>query len=356
MKDADKGIIINDLYWSRASIRDGELSRSKSIQDTALVDFIEMWFDDEDSFWGQTSGSTGIPKKMKIAKADCRASAMATLTYFSLKEGQTALLSMPAQYIAGRMMVVRAIVGGLNLLTTTVSSCPILPNRTLDLTAFTPHQFSNMISTGQFPIPHTMSVVLLGGAPVSRELIDQIPKSSANIYETFGMTETYSHVAIKAIYPSSQSYFEAVPGVNFTVVDQRLKIHAPHINQPDLLTNDRVDLLSDTRFVWIGRFDFVINSGGVKLSPEVLEDKLNPYIEEPFYFYGAPDQTLGQRLVLVMESKENFDMKNLKNILYEHLSKLERPKEIIFVSRMIFTKSGKLDRRRTFLENQSSIQ
>lgn len=347
-----KGISINDRWWSKDSIIAGELSQNKPELDKALIDFLEMWFDDKDGFVGQTSGSTGSPKEMWIAKDDCRASAMATLAYFSLREGQSALLSMPAQYIAGRMMVVRAIVGGLNLLTIPVNSCPKLPQRNLDLTAFTPHQFSNMIEAGHFPHQYKLSAVLLGGAPVSEELIQQIPKCSANIFETFGMTETYSHVAIKSIYPNYQPYFEAVPGVRFSAVDQRLKIHAPHIHQPELLTNDRVELLSDTRFIWIGRFDFVINSGGLKLSPEVLEHKLNPHIQQPFYFYGAIDQTLGQRLVLIVESEENFDSNNLKKILNDHLSKLEQPKEIIFVSKMIYTKSGKLDRRRTFLENQ----
>lgn len=339
-----KGILINDRWWSKEAIVKGQLIGYVSEE---IEHFLRLWWDENPFLYGQTSGSTGKPKTIKLQKRFCIASAQSTLTFFGIQPEQTALLSMPAQYIAGRMMMVRAIVGQLNLITTDVSSAPKIPDRPIFLSAFTPHQMQHMLTAGHFPISSPMPFILLGGAAVSEELIQQIPAFDGGIYETYGMTETYSHVAIRQRYPINQPYFHAVPGVSFGQRQGQLSIQAPHLGQDDLITQDIVELKNQQTFLWRGRADFVVNSGGVKLFPEKIEEKLFGNIPAPFFFYGLPDPVLGQKLVMVVENTEILELEKLSSIFEKYLNKLERPKEIIFVSEMKFTKSGKLNRKLT---------
>lgn len=316
--------------------------------DSAIPGFLNSWFDDGDSIPAFTSGSTGKPKKIKLIKEFARASALATLNILGLKAGDSSLLSMPANFIAGRMMLVRAIVGQLNLIPIPPSSFPSIPERPIDLAAFTPHQFGGIIDSKNHGHYRQIKNILLGGSPVSEELIGRLEKFPGRVFETFGMTETYSHIALRMRYPKDEEYFQAVGPVTFSQENDKLVIHAPHLGIEVLNTNDLVELDGINRFRWLGRSDYVINSGGIKLHPEIIEAKLATVLKSPFFITGIPDNMYGQKVVLVIEkSSQNFTDVQLNNEINHLLDKYEKPKSIIWVDNMILTPTGKINRMAT---------
>lgn len=302
------------------------------------------WFDDRDFIEAKTSGSTGIPKTIRLKKEKAIASARATLEYFSLKPGDTALLAMPVRYIAGRMMLIRALTGQLHLVTTPPAAIPQLPDRPLTFAAFTPHQYASLLKMQQkTPLP-TIEKIILGGSPVPENLRIPPGEPTGTVYETFGMTETYSHIAVRKIHPEYDSFFEAVPGAEFRSENQQLVIRAPHLGIEHLKTHDIVRLLSPTRFEWLGRSDFVINSGGIKLFPEEIEKKLTSEIPEPFYITGRPHPELGSAVALVTEDSEIKPSGYWSRIFNRFLEKYEKPKSILYVRRIERTATGKINR------------
>jgi len=316
--------------------------------DAGIPDFLNSWFDGENFIPAFTSGSTGKPKKIKLIKEYARHSALATLNILDLKKGDSSLLSMPANYIAGRMMLVRAIVGQLNLIPVLPSSAPSIPDRTIDLAAFTPHQFRGIIESENNGHYRRIKNILLGGSPVPEELIDGLEKFPGRIFETFGMTETYSHIALRMRYPVKEEYFQAVGPVSFSLENERLVIHAPHLGIEALNTNDLVELDGTRRFRWLGRSDYVINSGGIKLHPEIIEAKLATVLKSPFFITGKPDKIYGQKVVLVVERSEKASTEDqLINEINQILSKYEKPKSIIWVDYMVMTTTGKINRNAT---------
>ncbi|WP_236975994.1 AMP-binding protein [Membranihabitans maritimus] len=348
------GIWIEGEWWSRDKILTSDISSLPSyFFDREVILFLKNWFDDSAEFPGFTSGSTGTPKLIRLVKEYCWASALSTLSYFKIKPKTNALLSMPARFIAGRMMIVRAIAGELNLKMISPSSVPDIPGTLLSLAAFTPHQFGNLLNEPEKNKGGQIELILLGGAPVSADLIQKMEEVGikSRVFETFGMTETYSHIAIKSLYPEKKSFFEAVPNVRFDQEDGQLIIHAPHIGREYLKTNDMVELISDQKFKWMGRADFVVNSGGIKLFPEKIENKLSGFIEEVFFSYGVPDKALGQRLILVVEEGGIQDEDEIWKIADTRLEKYEKPKEVFFVREIQYTSSGKIDRSQTLLKN-----
>ena len=120
-------------------------------------------------------------------------------------------------------------------------------------------------------------------------------------------------------------------------------INAPHVNVQNLVTNDVVELISDSEFQLLGRYDNVINTGGVKVFPEQIEKKLNMVIKERFFIASQPDEVLGQKVILVIESSQN----NLNTNFYNYLEKFEKPKEIYTIAKFLETSSGKIQRQKT---------
>ena len=306
------------------------------------LDFILEWLNDEETIEIQTSGSTGSPTSMRVRKSAMEASARLTGDYFLCKEGTTAILALPGSFIAGKMMLVRAMVLGWSISTIKPSSRPFEEISTpFDFAAFTPMQVAQL-SEKEMNLLSTFKTVILGGAAVSDELRAQLAAHCNNVYETYGMAETLSHVAVRKLQ-SVETPFGALPGISFSIdADSRLQIHAPHLSDSAFQTQDIVELLSETSFYYRGRFDRVINSGGVKLFAEVIERKLSTLIAEPFQVTSLPDSVLGQRVVLYIESKFTIDTDALRIKMTAMLDRYEIPKEIRVVSEFERTHSGKI--------------
>jgi len=302
-------------------------------------DFILDWFDANEYILMQTSGSTGKPKEIKVAKQAMINSALATGDFFDLQAGNTILNCLPVKFVAGKMMFIRAFILGLEMDFVAPSSHPLeLIDKKYDFTAMVPLQAMNSID-----LLHNCKTIIIGGAAVSSELEKKLKPIKANIFETYGMTETITHIAAKKI---GEKAFTTLPNVILSLDENNcLLIKAKNISKEIIHTNDVVELISENQFVFLGRFDNVINSGGIKLIPEQIEAKMLPFIKNRFFVTSKPDKELGEHLVLVVEGEEQAI--NLNKI--ESLDKYEIPKEVIFVNKFKETATGKIIRKESLV-------
>jgi O-succinylbenzoic acid--CoA ligase len=297
--------------------------------------FLLNWFDDSATIELTTSGTTGLPKKIVLPKQALVESAKATGHFFQLEAATKALLCLSAQFIAGKMMVVRALQLGWQLDAVLPSAFPLNKvEKTYDFAAMVPLQVANSIAR-----IHQIKLLLIGGAPLNSALRIQLTDKGINAYESYGMTETVTHIAVKSV---RDTYFTALPGVQFSVnTNQCLCITAPRITHELLVTNDIVELINRTQFAFIGRLDNMINTGGVKVFPELIEIKLAHEIPHRFFIVGQPDETWGEKVVLVIEANPY----TVPTTLFDSLTKFEKPKEIVFQSTFQETDSGKIIRK-----------
>lgn len=313
---------------------------------TDVVQFLQEWYNAEDYVEGHTSGSTGKPKEIRLSKSDMRASARLTNEYLGIDAQAVLLLCLSPAYIAGKMMIVRALEAGASLVVVPPSSHPLRGlDREISLAAMVPMQVAETLhdveSERQMLRIHHL---LVGGAPVSRELESRLMTMPMHTYITYGMTETVSHVALRRV---GEGCYTALGDVTFTVDDRScLVIDAPQLSIGRLVTNDVVSLNNSRQFVWQGRYDNVIMSGGLKFCAEQLEQKISSLISARYYITSAVDERLGQRIVLVIEGEACDDdaMKLLYQALSNCLSRYEMPREIRFVSQFEETSSGKVKR------------
>ena len=313
----------------------------------ALFSFLANWWDDSECITVQTSGSTGTPKTISLPKKMMEASAKMTNDYFGLNENSTALLCLSASYIAGKMMVIRALTGIYDLYVQSPSSAPTI-DRQYDFCAMVPMQVESLLTSDEGNDRlNKIHTLIIGGSAVSRNLQNKLQGLQTACYSTYGMTETVSHIALQQLNGSNQTdCYNALVGVNFTTDDRNcLIIHAPHLQAAPFITNDVVTLLSPTNFQWLGRHDNVINSGGIKLHPEQLSKKIEHLMSRRFYFTSTPDTILGNKLVLMIEG-EPFDTEILEIQSKAALSKYEYPKEIRFLEKFEETANGKVKNRK----------
>lgn len=309
--------------------------------------FLKEWFAEVSTVSVQTSGSTGIPKIFDIEKERMRNSAKMTCDFLGLKEGDTALLCLPVEYISGKMMLVRALERKLKLIVKMPDIHPLKDlGEKVDFCAMTPLQVENALSK-----IHLIKNLIIGGAAVSETLkrklsrIENEKNDNRRIFETYGMSETLSHIAMKEIFPNEEEYFNTFDGIEISK-DERgcLKILAPMLNPDVLTTNDLVELKNEKQFKFLGRADNVINSGGAKIFPEELETLVKKHVDNEVVFLGIPDESFGQKLVLAIEGERNEDLKNeILNIQYRKA--FYKPKEVFFLDEIPRTPNGKVDRR-----------
>ncbi len=311
-----------------------------------IGEFLKEWFSGSQTVKVQTSGSTGTPKVFDIEKKRMVASAEMTCNFLGLQPGDTALICLPVEYISGKMMVVRSIVRKLKLIIADPSVKPVEHlNNEIDFCAMTPLQVENSLDK-----LYLIKNLIIGGAAVSENLKDKIlqtlatSNASTRIFETYGMSETLSHIALKQIAPQAEEYFKAFENVEISTDDKGcLKIFAPEVNSEILQTNDLVDIKSGNQFRFLGRIDNVINSGGAKIFPEQLEALVKKEIANEAVFLGVDDESLGQKLILVIEGKPSEELnRKLSTVGYQ--KKFHRPKEIIFVEKIPRTPNGKVNR------------
>jgi O-succinylbenzoic acid--CoA ligase len=212
-----------------------------------------------------------------------------------------------------------------------------LPEKFYDFSAMVPLQLQNSISK-----MNQIKTLLVGGASVSEALALKLKGHTTTVFETFGMTETVSHIAAKNLSLGG-SFFEVLPGIEVTQ-DERdcLVVSAPQLSTETLTTNDVVSIVSDTTFKWLGRYDNVINSGGVKIHPERLEKELQKQLKVRFFIAALTDETLGQKVVLIIEG----EVKKLE-LDWHQIDPIKRPKNIYFVPVFSETRSGKIQRQKT---------
>jgi O-succinylbenzoic acid--CoA ligase len=302
-------------------------------------DFLLDWFDSKDYIEMFTSGSTGKPKTVVVKKQAMVNSAIATGDFFDLKPGNSALQCLPVKYVAGKMMLVRAMILGLDLEFVAPSSHPMRNNEiNFDFVAMVPLQAQTSIQELK-----KVKKLIIGGAAVNKTLEKQLLKLKTEVYETYGMTETITHIAARKL---GEKAFTVLPDVTVSYDDRNcLVIHAPKISDEVIITNDIVELVNENQFIFLGRIDNVINSGGIKLIPEQIENKLMSKIQQRFFIASKPDNELGEKLILVIEGdKVEFD-----HSIYEDLDKYEKPKEILFIPKFKETTTGKIMRKETLV-------
>lgn len=313
----------------------------------AVGSFLLDWLNDSKYVTVNTSGSTGAPKPIKIQKTHMAASAKATGSHFKLPEKTTALLCLPAYYIAGKMMLVRALILGWHIDMALPKANPLdHVFRRYDFCAMTPFQLDN--SLGRM---HLIKKLIVGGGVIPPSLVKRLFDVSTKIYETYGMTETVTHIAARRVNSKKNIEqpipFKTLAHVTITT-DERscLVIKAPAVSTDPVITNDIVQCLTHKKFMWLGRVDNVVNSGGVKLHPEQIENKLAPMIDSPFFVGGIPDDRLGEKLALFVEQDEKFAFAKA-NYDISQFESYEFPSLIMTLSQFERTDNGKLQRGQT---------
>lgn len=303
----------------------------------SVGDFILNWFDEKSYIEITTSGTTGEPKTIQVEKQAMVNSALATGDFFDLQSGDKVLHCLPTKYVAGKMMFVRAFILGLEMDFVAPSLKPLdAVEGNYDFCAMVPMQVKYSIDQ-----LHRVKKIITGGVKVHKTLEDLIKNSgiTTEIYETYGMSETITHVAAKKI---GEEAFTLLPNIKITQDDRDcLVIDAPSISSEKIITNDIVKIVGENKFIWLGRFDNIINSGGIKMIPELIEEKLASKINRRYIIAGLPDSLLGDRVVLAIEG-EPFDLD--KEEIFKGLEKYEKPKEIFFIRHFAETPTGKIIR------------
>lgn len=309
--------------------------------------FWTEWNNDSEFISTRTSGSTGLPKEIRMSKEKMKNSALATGRFFNFQAGQNVLLCLNADTIGGKMLLVRAFLHNMRILISDVVSNPIAGiEQPIDFISMVPMQIRTVLKETPLKL-NLVKTVLVGGASVDPDLEKQLSLYKCEAYESFGMTETMSHIALKKL--NDEPVFKALPGVEFRSSEEgKLEVIAPMLGIDRLITNDIVELIDEHSFRWKGRADFVINSGGIKIHPELVEKKMTGLIKERFFIAAQPDAVLGERVVLMIEDKKNGgEEKMILEQLKVLLDKYEVPKQIIFIPEFIETPSGKVNRLAT---------
>lgn len=318
-----------------------QLKHKGAKHEVAIAKFIVKWFNDKPYIKVKTSGSTGAPKKIKLLKTNMVQSAFATGVYFNMGANNTALLCLSAKYIAGKMMLVRALTMGWDLHVVAPDKDAITQyDNTYDFAAMVPYQVYHTLNALD-----KIKKLIIGGGVIDPDLEAKLQTKSTQVYATYGMTETITHVALRRVNGENKTnVYTALANVKFDV-DSRgcLVIDAPNLGNLHLVTNDLVTLHDSKSFEWLGRYDNVINSGGVKLYPEKIEQQLRDFIKVPFIISSLQDPALGEQLILVLELDDPKKVAAYRDIITE-LDPYHRPKKIFTLSKFPVTDTGKIKR------------
>lgn len=327
--------------------KDFKISYFSTEQKEEIDTFLSILRDNTISIRCKTSGSTGTPKEIDLSKKALVASAQNSIDFFKLKSKQSAILCMSVDFIAGKMMLVRAMVAGLHLKVFPVSSNLSKLIVAADFIALFPKQLRGLLQTSNgIRILQESKYILVGGAPIPSEIEGVLKSHKISIYQSYGMTETVTHVALKRTGHQSEDFYRAINGVSFSKNDGCLVIEYPKILDTAITTNDLVELVNTFTFKWLGRIDFIINTGGFKVSPEQLEAKLSTVLKCTFMVTGIKDDEFGERIGLVIKSAPpivGIEKETFKKILHP----FEIPKSYVCIHEFSQTSNGKLDRVKT---------
>ncbi len=310
------------------------------------LDFLAEWYDERDVIEVKTSGSTGDPKTIRLKKDFVAASALRTIRFFNLKKGDKVLHCLPSQFIAGKLMVVRALIAKLDLHVVDPSGdfVSLQEGHPFKFTAMVTNQVEKYLQLDN----QTLELLLIGGSSVPPALEQKLQTVGTRCYSSYAMTETATHIALRQLNGEGKDeWYHCLQDIHLSL-DERgcIRIAMPGLDEGPLQTNDLAELLNEQTFRILGRADNRMISGGLKFSPEELEQKLEAAIKLPFYISSKAHDQLGQQLVLIVEGTDDEKLRvELKTICTNHLSRYERPREIIFVRQIARTGNGKLKRR-----------
>lgn len=338
------------------------INKNVSKQNELLSDFLDKWYEGG-GIRVHTSGSTGAPKEIILSNDRLLRSAKRTINFFGLQKNSKLHSSISFEYIGGKMMIVRSLVAGCELSFSEPSLSPEPPSsdKTVDLISVVPAQMPFILS--HLKDYNHVKAFLLGGSAIDGRLWDKIVASGINAWESYGMTETASHVALRRITGSSSMRPHFVPMQNISVkTDLEGRIHIRD-GKNFFTTNDIGIVYPDGSFNIIGRKDDIIISGGIKMNPLHIEEKIRPYIEDKlseFFLSSVPDEQWTSKIILVgvpLQKIKNEEYQEkllieemeriIKNIPDEIISVKEKPKEIRLVATLPLTESGKLKRKLT---------
>lgn len=329
------------MKWFGQNIDDASVwpSIPKEVQDVILE-----WRNNEDFIYAKTSGSTGVPKVIQLEKSQVLASALLTANTFEIKQDATILHNLPIQFIAGKVMLIRALVNDWNVIYVEPAINLELPEVSIDFAAFTPLQLSALLQS-QFNRLNRISTMIIGGGEVSSDLKKQVQMLKGRVFATYGMTETITHVAWANLKDKEEfTWFTPLEGVSVSITSEStLTIQAAHLGDRIFQTNDIAEINREGRFRILGRVDFIINSGGMKVNPVQLEAELQTIISSPYFIGGKKDEVLGQRVVLFVEGRISNDLQEkIKSFFGD---RVDRPREICEVEHFEYTLTGKLIRK-----------
>ena len=310
-----------------------------------LNDFLDEWNNPKDTVEVQTSGSTGVPKCIRVEKQRMLNSARITCDFLGLKAGDTALLCMPLDYIAGKMVVVRSIERQLRLTTVEASGHPLKNiTNSFDFAAMVPMQVYNSLQVAEEREKlRTIKHLIIGGGPINDDLQQQLSRFPNNVWSTYGMTETLSHIALRRLNGENASlWYTPFSTVSISLnTNGCLVIEAPLVHKGRLETHDRAEI-RDGKFRILGRLDNVINSGSIKIQAEEVEEKLRPHIKMPYLISKCSDEKFGEVVVLLTECP---DLSFVKEICCNVLPKFWQPKHYLYTSHIPLTGTGKPARK-----------
>ena len=332
---------------------------------------MEEWNSDSPYVEVKTSGSTGEPKRMLVEKRRMLASAKITCDFLGLKEGDTALLCMSLDYIAGKMMVVRAIERGLRLIVVEPSGHPLVKQGDgFTFAAMVPMQVYNSLQVpGERERLMMIKHLIIGGGAIDEAMAEELKTFPHYVWSTYGMTETLSHIALRRLNgPEASEWYTPFPSVSVSLNEEGcLVIDAPEVCQERLVTNDIAELatqrgqslmcsansahegqspyVANVPFKILGRKDNVICSGGIKIQAEEVERMLKGHLSIPYLISKRPDKKFGEVVVMLTEG----DVEEAKRVCEAVLPKFQRPKAYIHVSEIPMTETRKPARRQAEL-------
>lgn len=312
-----------------------------------LDEFLDDWRSPSPTLMVHTSGSTGKPKPMMVEKERMAASARMTCSFLGLDADDMAMLCMPLDYIAGKMMVVRAEVSGMKLVAVPPSGHPLADAgkcRGVTFAAMVPLQVYNSLQVpDETERLKRIKHLIIGGGAIDKRMEKVLAAFPNNVWSTYGMTETLSHIAMRRVSgPDSSDYYTPLPGVDVdSDADGCLVINAPAVCASRIITNDIVEFGGNQQFKVLGRKDNVICCGGIKIQAEQVEEILAQHIDAPFFITKSPHPKYGEIPVFVTESE---DKKILEDIFKNVLPKYWIPKKIVTVSKLPLTETGKPQR------------
>jgi len=310
--------------------------------ESQVINIVKKWYSDEDYMEFVTSGSTGVSKVIRLSKNKMRYSAEVTMNHIDPKHKLShAVLCISPYFIGGAMLVIRSLVREIDLIVQKPNAIPTITGHS-GLISMVPLQVMRSLEADE-DFFQSQPTLLIGGAPMAEKYIHQLKRKNVKAYITYGMTETASHIALRDILTREQYI---VLGDSLIDKDSRdcLKIKGTLTEHSWMQTNDIVEIIDERSFKWIGRADFIINTGGYKVNPESIESEIQEKIKYPILIASESDEILGQKVILLVESEQLVE---IDDSIFDALHAYSKPKKIVHIKSFVYTSTGKIDRKKT---------